>query len=356
MNDTSQHLTLEELAGDSDLTATAQEHLSTCEHCWAQARDWAAVASGARHIIAGAQPSSAVLGNVMRALEQDNRTRRPGRTRKLLPYAAAAAVVLGAGGYGLTAALGSGTQGGGSGTPAGRAGAVTTAAGLAATGCRSLDLTAGTLTQASGQKLIVTTSSGHRVPVTVSADTSFLRVRTGVLTDITDGARVMVVGDVSGGTVTATTVTILPETVTGPGQLSGGGPGAEMVLAGAVSNASSTGFTVTNQGHSFQVTMSSATTVITTVRISASQLRIGETTTATGRATADGTLAASTVEQLDVPAATWRKMRPSIPAVPSGPSGGLAPSVPAVTAPPLTSLGCASSAVTTTYLLTAATS
>ena len=353
MNGTSQHLTLEELTGDAELSAAAHAHLATCAHCSAEAQDWAAVADGARLIVSASRPSPPLFGRVLSALDAAPRARRNGR-RALLPYAAAATViVLGAGGYGLSSALGSGA------THVGRG---TTAAELTATGCTGLDLAAGTLNGVSGagasdRDLVLTTTSGRPVTVTTSAATTLLRVEAGNLGDISNGSRVLVTGTSAGDILIATSVAIMPGTVTEPPS-PGGGLGAAGIVTGTVADANASGFTVVAMdGHRYGVTVSDATTVITTARINASQLRLGETTTASGAAGSGGTLTASTVEQLAIPAATWRKLRPSIPSAPAGvpPLSGLpAPSAPSSGGLALNSLGCAPAAVTTSYLLASA--
>jgi hypothetical protein len=94
---------------------------------------------------------------------------------------------------------------------------------------------------------------------------------------------------------------------------------------------------------------------MTTVNLALSQLRLGEFTTITSTARSGGIPAAVTVERLGIPAATWRKLRPAFPSPPAGlPAASLAPSPPAVKALRLNGLGCAPAAVTTSYLLTAA--
>jgi hypothetical protein len=346
MNGTSQHLTLEELTGDAELSAAAREHLATCAGCGAEARDWAAVARGARLIVSASQPSPPLLGRVLNALDAAPRTRR--NWRRALPYAAAAAAVVLAGtGYTLAGTLGS---------TAPQAGHVTTM-GLTATGCTGLDLAAGTLTAVNGDDLVIRTASGRTVTVTTSAATTLRRVEAGSTSDIADGAQVLVTGTSAAGTLTATSVTIMPGTVTQP-QSPGGGLGAAGLVAGTVADASASGFTVVAaDGTRYAVTVSDATTVITTASIGAGQLQLGETTTASGTAGPGGTLTASTVEQLAVPAATWRKLRPPIPSPPPGVptlKGLATPDAPGSGGLALNSLGCTPAAVSTSYLLTSA--
>jgi hypothetical protein len=348
MNSMSSHLTLEELTGDTELPPAAHTHRTTCAHCRAESSDWAAVAAAAKLITTAAQPSPAGLHTLLQALDTEP---RQARKRPVLRYAAAAAAVtvLGAASYGLGTALTAGGQ-------HGNATKAVTAA-FTATGCSSLEVTAGTLARLTGQDLSLATSAGRTVPVTTTSATEFLRVTTGTAAGITQGARVLVTGTSAGGTLTATAVTILPDTATAPGQLSGDGPGTTEIVAGLVTGARDGTFTVTaSSGHTYTVAASGTTTVITTVRITAAQLSRGEFTTATGVEQAGGSLAASTVEQLDVPAATWAKLRPAPPSAPSGLpalSGIATPSAPSAGDLAINGLGCAPAAISTSYLLTA---
>ena len=102
----------------------------------------------------------------------------------LAASAAAALILLGAAGYAAT-------------TPLTRhaPGTVLTAVG----GCTGVELASGTLEQVNGSSLVIKTASGQPVTVTTTASTT-VSVAGPLLSDITDGASVIVLGPSSGGT------------------------------------------------------------------------------------------------------------------------------------------------------------
>ena len=345
------HLTMEELVDGTRAHAG-------CQQCDAEAAAWSAVRAGVRHRAGGAPPAAEVLPSVLE--------RRDRKRRYLLPLSAAAAVALAAGGYGAAAALGHGanatrtsTQGSHPGTRQGG-----TAAQLTATGCTGLELAGGTLTRISGNDLVLATAGSAQATVTTTRATAIYRETAGTLGDVTDGKRVLVTGSLAGGTLAAASVGVLPDTLTAPARpdaFAGLGIG---LATGTVANTRDGGFTLVEEdGTRIAVTTTAAVTVITTTRVGVAQLATGAVTSAVGTAGADGTLAASTVEQDAVPAATWQKLRPHPPAglpggVPSGlpgslPAGGLPSGAPAISTPriSLNGLGCSPAAITTSYLL-----
>jgi hypothetical protein len=363
------HLTLAELAASenpADLPEGAAAHLETCPACQARARH--ALPDGVRSLLAGCQPPPRLLQDLFEAIDSQQ---VPARAQwgggRIVLTAAAAAVLLGAAGAGAVTALRPAT-------PAPPGSATRVAAGLTATGCTGTELAGGTLDRVSGTSLVLATVSGKQVTVTTSASTRILREVTGTPGDVADGSHVLVSGTSSGGAIAARLVSILPETAgSPPTPLGGATAGLALGLAdGTVADASGDGFTVVeHDGTRVAVTMSSSTSVITTVQVSVSQLRIGAVTSAAGTAGPGGTLAAATVEQNGLPAGTLRKALPAPPSLPSGlPSPGtlITPGAPGSTPRlPLTpgtlipkqgggsgslGLGCAPAAITTADLIT----
>lgn len=269
----------------------------------------------------------------------------PARRRNTVVAAAAAAALVAAGaGYGLTASPdGSGSlPGGGPGSLPGTAtrGSSTrpaTAAGLTAVrGCPGMYITAGTLEQVSGTRLILQPANDHdhvnrawrAKPVTVatSASTAVTRPVSGTVSDITDGSHVVVQGTWSGKTLAATQVGIeaalpplssfgphVPRNAPKLGKLGAGvippklgqfGPGLiPPVVSGTVADAHDGRFTVVTQAPSglrVQVVTSGSTTVVAKATASLSQLDLGSDVVAVGQIGSDGVLTAGTVTEPSV--------------------------------------------------------
>ena len=89
----------------------------------------------------------------------------------------------------------------------------------AVSGCAGLELANGTLEQVNGSSLVIKTASGQPVTVTTTASTR-VSVAGALLSDITDGASVIVLGPSSGGTIAAASVTVGPP----PGGTAGKAP------------------------------------------------------------------------------------------------------------------------------------
>jgi hypothetical protein len=254
-----------------------------------------------------------------------------------LSAAAAAVLVLAAGGYGAARALHHTSSPTRTGTGSN--------AELTATGCSGLELAGGTLTRTAATDLVITTTDGGQVTVPTTNTTAIYRETTGTLGDITDGERVLVTGSLDGGTLTATSVGELPATVTQPAS-----PGSELrigLASGTVANDHDGGFTVVEaDGSRITVVTSASVTVIAAKRITVAQLKTGEVTSAVGTAGTDGMLTATTVEQDAVPASTWQKLRPQAPS-------GLPGALPSISAPKisLNGLGCSPAAITSSYIL-----
>jgi hypothetical protein len=308
MNDTSQHLTLEQLTGDAALSPTARAHLTECPRCEAEVRDWAAVANATRLITADGQPCPDLLDRILRDADRAVAAKR----NRLIPYAAAAAaIVLGAGGYGLTSALT------GAGHQSTQRHAVTTGK-LISTGCRQTLLAAGQLSAVNGDDLTLGSGSGA-VTVVASQDTTFTRLATGTVSDIADDDHAIVAGTPEGtpqvgGTFAATAVMV---TFPGPSVLSAPFPGPD-VLFGTVTDVTGSGFTLHEEnGAQVDVVLSASTAVIAEERTMLSQLQLGKFTTAAGSAGPDGALNAGAVSQQDVPQSVFSKLWPPAPTAPA---------------------------------------
>jgi anti-sigma factor RsiW len=267
----------------------AREHLASCEHCQREANRWNLVAGGVRGLAAAA-PEAAQPARPRRTRQRV--LAGPWRRAMLVAGSAAAALILL---VGVGAATGyvhvhlsfPGTSDPGTGT------ALT-----AVSGCTGLELANGTLEQVNGSSLVIKTASGRPVTVTTTAPTR-VSVAGALLSDITDGASVIVLGPSSGGTIAAASVTVGPP----PGGTSGKGtlrltpPRGWVAVQGTASDASAAGFTVvTSGGTRVPVTITGATFVVVP-HASLGQLRAGVTTVALGHAGPDGTLSAIGVLQ-----------------------------------------------------------
>ena len=308
MNDTSQHLTLEHLTADAALSPTARAHLTECLRCEAEVHDWAAVASAIRLLTADSQPCPDLLDRILRDADRVV----PAKRNRMIPYAAAAvAIVLSAGSYGLTSALtGAGHQG-----PPRHP--VTTGK-LIPTGCGQIQLATGQLTAVTGDDLTLGSGTGA-VTVVASQATTFTRLATGTASDIADDDYAVVAGTPegspqAGGTFAATAVMV---TFPGPSVISAPLPGAD-VLFGAVTDVTGSGFTL-SEGNSTQanVVLSASTPVIAEEHATLSQLQLGNFITAVGGVGPDGTLNADAVSQQDVAQSVFSKLWPPEPNAPT---------------------------------------
>lgn len=140
--------------------------------------------------------------------------------------------------------------------------------------------TRGTLAQLNGGSQVIKTAGAQPVTVTTTVSMSGA-----LLSDITDGASVMVRGDSSGGAIAAAVVTVgRPFSAVNP-------PGS-VPVQGTVSDAGTGGFTlVTASGTRIPVTTSGGTLVVVP-HASLGQLQAGTSIFAVGRAGPDGTLSA----------------------------------------------------------------
>jgi hypothetical protein len=220
------------------------------------------------------------------------------------------------------------------------------AAGLAAvTGCSQLTATTGTLEQVNGSDLVLKTPDGQTVTVTTSPSTQISREVAGSLDDVTDGAHVFVSGLDVGGTINARNILLgtsaqvkplgppQPPGLPAPGNNQGSRPMSLTpgLASGTVTDAHEGGFTVVlSDGTQVPVTTGTSTSVVKIASASLSQLQSGVFTVAVGNPGANGTLAATTVEQGSAGPGGLRK-----PLLPSGgpkvvPSAGVpTPSLPA---------------------------
>jgi hypothetical protein len=258
----------------------AREHLAACEHCRLEANRWNLVADGIRGLAAAA-PESAAAPQVPAApgAGQPAWRRRTGPGGPLGPWrrvmlvggCAAAVLVLLAGIGAVTGYVH-------------LSGDRTEAALTAVSGCTQLEQADGTLEQVNGGSLVVKTAGGQPVTVTTTAAT-FVAVSGPLLSDITDGASVMVRGPSSHGTIAAAIVTVGPPfSVVNP-------PGF-VPVQGTVSDLSTAGFTlVTASGTRVPVTTSGDTLVVVP-HARLDQLPAGASIFAVGQAGPDGTLSA----------------------------------------------------------------
>jgi hypothetical protein len=267
------HLDLGDLiagAAGQPIGDRAREHLASCEHCQLEANRWNLVAGGVRGLAAAAP-----------GIAQPARPRRTGhrvlagpwRRAMLVAGSAAAALVLIAGVGEVTGLV-----------HVHLSGPSTETALTAVTGCSELEQARGTLEHVTGSSLVITTASGQPVTVTTTA-TTFVSMSGPLLSDITDGASVMVRGSSFGGTITAAIVTV--------GQpFSAVNPLGFVPVQGTVSDASTAGFTlVTSTGTRVPVTTSGGTLVVIP-HASPGQLQAGATIFAVGHAGPHGTLSA----------------------------------------------------------------
>jgi hypothetical protein len=196
----------------------------------------------------------------------------PRRRTVLLASAAAALVLAGAAGYGAATAL-----------TRHASGTVLTAVG----GCATLRQAEGTLQRVNGTSLVLKTASGQPVTVTTTASTA-VSMSGPLLSDIKDGASVVVRGHSSGGTIAAAIVTVGPP-------FSAVNPPGFVPVRGTVSAAGTAGFTlVTPSGSRVAVTTSGDTLVIVP-HASLGQLQDGTALFALGQAGPHGTLTARAV-------------------------------------------------------------
>jgi hypothetical protein len=275
----SPHLELEDLIAEVTGQATEgrrQEHLAMCEQCRTEAHRWNLVADGVRGLAAdmpeAAQP----------ARPRHLRPRvlaGPGRRTMLVAGAAAALVLLGGSVYGASnfVHITFGT--------AGTANTVLTAVG----GCAGLEQASGTLEQVNGSSVVIKTASGQPVTVTTTAATkvdesgAFGALRGA----IGDGASVTVAGPSSDGTIAAFLVLVADRAQQHPAP-----PPGMVVVAGTVSDASTSGFTVVTSAGTRIPVATSGDTVVSLAKANLGQLPAGATTIVLGNAGPHGTLAA----------------------------------------------------------------
>ena len=277
----SAHLELGELIAEvtgQALDDRARDHLARCEHCRAEANRWHLVAGGVRRLAAAA-PDTAPPA-------RPRHTRRrvladPRRWTVLAASAAAVIVLLGAVGYWASNFVHITFRTGGTGAEA-----VLTAVG----GCAGLKQASGTLERVNGSSLVLKTAGGQ--PLTVTTVPSTLVSMSGsLLSEIRDGAPVMVRGQSSGGTIAAVIVTV--------GQpFSAVNPSGFVPVKGTVSDASTAGFTLVTSGGTRVPVTTSGDTLVIVPHASLGQLRDGATIFALGHAGPHGTLSAQAVSQL----------------------------------------------------------
>ena len=275
------HLDLEDLiaeAAGQPIGQRAREHLAACEQCQLEANRWNLVADGVRGLAAAAPEAVAAPEAAQPARPRRTRPRVPAgpwRRAMLVAGSAAAALIL---------LVGIGTVTGYVHVHVDLPGHGTQAALTAVTGCSQLEQADGTLEQVTGSSLVIKAASGQPVTVTTTAST-FVAMSGPLLSDITDGAPVMVRGHSSGGTIAAAIVTVGPP-------FSAVNPPGFVPVQGTVSDVSTAGFTlVTSSGTRIPVTTSGDTLVVIP-HASPGQLQAGTAIFAVGQAGPDGTLSA----------------------------------------------------------------
>ncbi len=275
------HLDLGDLiakAAGQPIDDRARKHLAACEHCQLEANRWNLVAEGVRGLAAAA-PETAQPARPRRARQRV--LAGPWRRAMLVAGSAAAALVLLVGVGAVTGLVhvqlsGPGTQ----------------TALTAVTGCTQLEQADGTLEQVNGSSLVIKTASGQPVTVTTTAAT-FVSMSGPLLSDIMDGASVMVRGHSSHGTIAAAIVTV--------GQpFSAVNPPGFVPVQGTVSDASTAGFTLVTSGGTRVPVTTSGGTLVVVPHASPGQLQAGASIFAVGRTGPDGTLSARGV------AAVWQ--------------------------------------------------
>jgi len=269
------HLDLGDLitgAAGQPIGDRAREHLAGCQHCQVEAKRWDLVADGVRGLAAGA-PEAAQPSWPRRTRQ---RVLAPWRRALLVATSAAAAVLLLVGIGALTGLVHVHVPGPSTNTVL-----------TAVTGCSQLEQADGTLEQVNGSNLVIQTASGQALTVTTTAST-FVSMSGALLSDITDGASVMVRGYSSGGTIQAAIITV--------GQpFSAVNPAGFVPLQGTVLDASTTGFTLVTPTGTRVVVATSAGTLVVVPHASPGQLQPGTLIFALGNAGPDGTLSARAV-------------------------------------------------------------
>ena len=264
-----------EAAGQA-LEDRAREHLARCELCQLEANRWNLVADGVRGLAADTAETAPPA-----------RPRRTGRRvltgpwRRVMVVAgsAAAALVLLVGIGAATGFVHVSLSGHGTGTVL-----------TAVSGCTGLQQATGTLEQVNGTSLVIKTAGGQPVTVTTTGST-FVSTSGPLLSDITDGASVVVRGSNPDGTIAAAIVTVGPP-------FSAVNPAGFVPVQGTVSDASAAGFTLVTSGGTRVPVTTSASTLVVVPHASLGQLQAGATIFAVGQAGPDGTLSATGVAEV----------------------------------------------------------
>jgi hypothetical protein len=266
------HLDLGDLiaeAAGQPASDRAREHLAGCEHCRREANRWNLVADGIRG-----------LADAVSAAAQPVRTRRrvPAGWRRAMLVAGSAAAA-------LVLLVGVGEVTGAVQVHFGNDGTETVL--TAVTGCSQLEQADGILKRVNGSSLVIQTASGRPVTVTTTAST-FMSMSGSLLSDLTDGASVMVRGYKSGGAIQAAIVTV--------GQpFSAVNPPGFVPVQGRVSDASTAGFTLVTPAGARVPVATSGGTLVVIPHARPGQLQPGTTIFALGHPGPNGTLSARAV-------------------------------------------------------------
>jgi hypothetical protein len=292
----SPHLDLEDLIAEvtgQGIDGPAREHLARCEHCRAEANRWDLVAGGVRELAAATLPPAQPARPIQPARPASPPPTRPrmgfGPRTRLAASVAAAVVLIGAVGYGASSFIHIkfGTAGTGAGPAL-----------VAVGGCTGLEQASGTLRQVNGSNLVINLPSDRPLAVTTTASTfvSMTGASGALLSDITDGASVVVRGHSSGGTIAAAIITVGPP-------FGAVNPLGYVPVRGTVADASTGGFTLVTSGGTRVPVTTSGSTIVIIPHASLGQLRDGAIVYAIGHVGPRGTLSARAVAQLVQPPA-----------------------------------------------------
>jgi hypothetical protein len=298
MSDGSGHVPIEELASGS-LGAAAQQHLLVCAVCHNEAEEWAATRDAVGLIFADVDPPEGLVDEVLAGMDVESplhpdlsrsawRWWRAGRERRVRLAAAAAALLVLAGGvgYGITDLVRSPDR------PV-----IQTAVTMVA-GCSGLESVNGTLQSIEGSTLVIHAGHGTTIRVVAGPASHIDLQQTADMSMIQEGAPVVVTGTYSKGTLKAAhvgklaSVPAISSTVDIAKMLKQG------QAVGTVAKVGPGGFTVAEPGGTrVTVVASRSTQVIATVPVDPSRLQTGARTAAVGSSGPGGVLVASAVDQ-----------------------------------------------------------
>jgi hypothetical protein len=235
------------------------------------------------------------------------------RRRTAAAAAVGVAVALGAGGYGIAVAA-SGSSAAAAGTSVLPAADTSSNpnGGNAGPGCGGAFMRggfSGTLKSDNGSTLTVQSAAPAPAnvtrTVTTSSSTLAVRIASGSLADVANGAQVLVGGSFANNTLTAKTIVTGSGLTPGTGRTPAGAANwsGSGFASGTVADKTASGFTVVAaNGARVTVATSSSPTVQTALKISVSALRVGQRVAVSGAPAANNAITATQVEELDTTA------------------------------------------------------